>query len=227
MSNRRDGAFGPWMEAALIMTVLFSPTEPAPGNERQLTGINLQRDFFAPSQSAQDPSVLDEPINHELDNNDNFSPDDRFLVFDARTEEGGIGASRLIAKVEIATGRITPLYQPPHPNSFGPGVGAASFSHSRNEVIFIHGPFHPTGRENQYELYRRVGVIVPGDGSGAIQQADARDTQVPYTLGAFAGVPIDTSFQAMASGWALPTTMRSSRPTGVPLARTSTCARSV
>ena len=31
--------------------------------------------------------------NHELDNNDNFSPDDRFLVFDTRTVAGGIGAS--------------------------------------------------------------------------------------------------------------------------------------
>jgi hypothetical protein len=175
------------METALIMTVFLSQMETAPGNERPLTQVDLLRDFLDPSQSAQDPSVVDEPINHELDNNDNFSPDDRFLVFDARTEEGGIGASRLIAKVEIATGRITPLYQPPHPNSFGPGVGAASYSHSRNEVIFIHGPFHPTGREDQYEQYRRVGVIVPGDGSGAIQQADARDTQVPYTLGALRG----------------------------------------
>jgi len=129
----------------------------------------------------------DDRFDHALDNNDNFSPDDRFLVFDTRTAAGGIAASRMIAKVEIATGRITPLYRPEQASAFGPGVGAPSFSHRGNEVIFIHGPFHPTGPDNQYEKTRRVGLIVAGDGSGRFRLADARQTQSPYRAGALRG----------------------------------------
>jgi uncharacterized protein (TIGR01244 family) len=168
---------GIWLKGALLMAGILSSIDMTPGVERQITHSEQQRDL----------AILDGPFNHELDNNDNFSPDDRFLVFDTRTTEGGIGASRLIAKVEIDSGKITPLYQPSQPNPFGPGVGAVSYSHSRDEVLFIHGPFHPTDRESQYELYRRVGTIVAGDGSGTLQQADARDTKAPYTPGALRG----------------------------------------
>ncbi len=128
----------------------------------------------------------DSKYNHELDNNDNFSPDDRFLVFDTRPGPD-LSQARVIAKVEIATGEITELYTPQHPNAFGPGVLAASYAPNRDEVIFIHGPLHPDSAENQYEKHRRIGGIVPGDGSGAIRFADARDTQAPYTPGALRG----------------------------------------
>jgi Protein of unknown function (DUF3748) len=141
----------------------------------------------------------DAAYDHWLDNNDNFSPDDRFLVFDTRTSAGIVG-SALIAKVEIATGQITPLYRPAHPNEFGPGVAAASFAHNRDEVIFIHGPLHPTGPDDRYEKHRRVGAIVPGDGTGylksvpgdgsgrqKLQFADARNEKAAYTVGALRG----------------------------------------
>jgi len=128
----------------------------------------------------------DSAYDHLLDNNDNFSPDDRFLVFDTRTA-AGIHESALIAKVEIATGKITPLYRPEHANQFGPGVAAASFAHHRNEVIFIHGPLCPTGSQDQYEKHRRVGCIISGNGSGASTFADARNTKLPYTVGALRG----------------------------------------
>lgn len=137
--------------------------------------------------AAERQVTHDAEYHHELDNNDNFSPDDQFLVFDTRTDEGGIGASRMIAKVEIATGNITPLYESEFPNEFGPGVGAASYSHVSDEVIFIHGPFHPTGPENGYDLFRRVGVIAAGDGTGKHHLADARDVNSPYTVGALRG----------------------------------------
>ncbi|MCA9229508.1 MAG: DUF3748 domain-containing protein [Planctomycetales bacterium] len=138
-------------------------------------------------ESAERQITHGTSFHHELDNNDNFSPNDRFLVFDTRTDDGGIGASKQIAKVEIATGEITTLYQPENPGIFGPGAGAASYSHVRDEVIFIHGPFHPSGPENQYEQFRRVGVIAAGDGSGVSRLADARDTAAPFTPGALRG----------------------------------------
>lgn len=124
--------------------------------------------------------------NFALDNNDNFSPDDRFLVY-AAGMAGGSASGKLIAKVEIATGKITPLYRPDNPNEFGPGVLAAGYSHNRDEVIFIHGPIHPTGPENRYEKHCRLGAIAGGDGSGAIKFLDARNIVAPYTVGALRG----------------------------------------
>jgi hypothetical protein len=141
----------------------------------------------APRIDADERQITrDSAYDHLLDNNDNFSPDDRFLVFDTRTP-AGIQESRLIAKVEIATGKITPLYRPEHANQFGPGVAAASFAHKNNEVIFIHGPLVPTGPDNQYEKHRRLGGIVSGAGGASCTFADARNTRPPFTVGALRG----------------------------------------
>jgi hypothetical protein len=134
--------------------------------------------------AAERQVTFDSAYDHLLDNNDNFSPDDRFLLFDTRTP-AGIHESRLIAKVEIATGRITPLYRPEHASQFGPGVAAASYAHRHDEVIFIHGPLQPSGAENQYEKHRRVGCLVSG--AGRYRFADARNTKPPFTVGALRG----------------------------------------
>ncbi len=138
------------------------------------------------SNAAERQITHGSEYNHELDNNDNFSPDDLFLAFDTRPGSD-LSQARLIAKVEIATGKITPLYTPENPNEFGPGALAASFAHNRDEVIFIHGPLHPTSPENQYEKHRRIGAMVSGDGSGMLKFADARNTKPPYTVGALRG----------------------------------------
>lgn len=139
------------------------------------------------AEGAERQITHDIARNHELDNNDNFSPDDRFLVFDTRTDEGGIAASPLVGKIDIATGEITTLYETKQPNAFGPGAGAASYSHCRDEVIFIHGPFNPTSEKNQYEQFRRVGVVAAGNGSGEFHLADARNIVAPFLAGALRG----------------------------------------
>jgi dipeptidyl aminopeptidase/acylaminoacyl peptidase len=138
------------------------------------------------SDAGERQVTRDAAYDHLLDNNDNFSPDDRFLVFDTRTP-AGIHESALIAKVEIATGKVTPLYRPERANAFGPGAAAASFAHKRNDVAFIHGPLHPTGPDNQYEKHCRIGGIVNGDGSGHFRFADARNVKPPFTVGALRG----------------------------------------
>lgn len=125
-------------------------------------------------------------FNHHLDNNDNFSPDDRYLVFDTRASEG-YAESRRISKVEIATGEVTTLYETRNATEFGPVVMAASFAHQGNSVAFIHGPAAPTGPDNQYEKHRRIGGIVSGDVPGEIRFADARDIVPPFTVGALRG----------------------------------------
>lgn len=154
------------LEISIAGLLLLVATSPINAEERQLTKGT--------------------EYNFALDNNDNFSPDDRFLVF-AAGGPAGLADARLAGKVEIATGKITPLYRPENANQFGPGVMAAGFAHNRNEVIFIHGPLHPSGPDNRYEKHCRLGAIASGDGSGTIKFSDARNVVPPFTVGALRG----------------------------------------
>src|SRR5438445_853404 len=107
--------------------------------------------------------------NHMLDNNDNFSPDQRFLCYDTREMVGpGIENSRSVEMVEIATGRETVLYEAKHFVSgvqAAPGVGAASFSPVENKVVFIHGPMvEEVPVRGYYGKHNRQGAEVADDG---------------------------------------------------------------
>ncbi len=124
--------------------------------------------------------------NHNLDNNDNFSPDDRWLVYDVRTDEGGIGGCPRIEKVNVKTGEIVELYEIKDNNPWGPGVGAASYSHTEHKVAFIHGLKNVTP-ENPYQQWRRSGVIVEDAQPGVAVFMDARDVTYPFTPGALRG----------------------------------------
>lgn len=124
--------------------------------------------------------------NHDLDNNDNFSPNDQWLVYDTRTEEGGIGANGKIEKVNVITGEKEVLYELEHNKAFGPGVGAANYSHTENQVIFIHG-LSNASPDYPYQQWRRTGVIVDDEAPGAPIQMDARDISYPFTSGALRG----------------------------------------
>ncbi len=124
--------------------------------------------------------------NHDLDNNDNFSPDNEWLVYDTRTEAGGIAASSRIEKVNIKTGEKKVVFQVENNQDFGPGVGAVSYSPVRNEVVFIHGLRNCT-EENPYQQWRRTGVIVDEDQENKSIFMDARNVNFPFTKGALRG----------------------------------------
>lgn len=124
--------------------------------------------------------------NHDLDNNDNFSPDDQWLVYDTRTEKGGIGANGKIEKINIETGEKRVLYQIKQNTAYGPGVGAVSYSHIENEVVFIHGLNNAT-KDYPYEQWRRTGVIVRDNTPNQPIFMDARDISYPFTPGALRG----------------------------------------
>ena len=127
-----------------------------------------------------------DPKNHALDDNHNFSPDDRFLVYDTRPGEGFIMEGRTIEKVEIASAKISVIYYAPVPvTGQGPGVGAMSYHPTKDLVIMIHGPLTSTGLA--YDQACRYGVMVSGSGEGEAQYADARDTTEPFTPGALRG----------------------------------------
>jgi hypothetical protein len=137
--------------------------------------------YLAEKQITNDLSY-----NHDLDNNDNFSPDNQWLVYDTRTEEGGIAASAKIEKVNVETGEKKVLYVLSNNAEWGPGAGAVSYSPVDNSVVFIHGLMSLT-KENPYQQWRRTGVIINDAAPNVPVFMDARDITPPYTKGALRG----------------------------------------
>lgn len=107
--------------------------------------------------------------NHELDNNDNFSYDDKFICYDTRGTLGyGIENCTSIEIVEIATGKEIKIYQPDKIRlgiKPAPGIGAVSFHPHEYSLVFIHGPeienlYHPIQIEDIYSKANRRGCII-------------------------------------------------------------------
>jgi hypothetical protein len=108
--------------------------------------------------------------NHELDNNDNFSSDGKYLCYDTRETMGvGIDHGTTIELLELATGREIIVYKPDEivtGDAPAPGVGAVSFNLVVPEVAFIHGPPVPeVAVRGPYGKPNRNGarVILDGD----------------------------------------------------------------
>jgi hypothetical protein len=130
--------------------------------------------------------TFDLDYNHDLDNNDNFSPDDQWLVYDTRTDEGGIAISSKIEKVHVNTGEKKVLYALKANSKWGPGVGAVSYSPIDFSVVFIHGLMN-SSEENPYQQWRRTGVIIDEKNPNVPIYMDARDVDFPFTAGALRG----------------------------------------
>ena len=124
--------------------------------------------------------------NHDLDNNDNFSPDGKWLVYDTRTGIGGIGGSPSVERVNVETGENQLLFGVSDNHDYGPGAGAASYHPIENKVIFIHG-LPVCTEKNPYQQWRRTGVIVYDNQPNIPILMDARDVTFPYTAGALRG----------------------------------------
>ncbi len=118
--------------------------------------------------------------NHILDNNDNYSANGRYLVYDTRETVGpGIENCASIEQLDLFTGEEQVLYAPAPvvtgPNA-APGVGAASYSPARREVAFIHGPpVSEVDERGAYAKDNRRGAAAPGDGSQELTWLDYRD----------------------------------------------------
>lgn len=132
--------------------------------------------------------------NHDLDNNDNFSPDDRFLCYDTRgtVYNTDLANCKSIEKVEIATGEETVLWSPEYVtgDQAAPGIAAVSWHPKEDKVVFIHGPLLDEVEERgYYGIRNRTGVEVSGDGKENITKVDLRDvaTDRPTIPGAQRG----------------------------------------
>ncbi len=130
--------------------------------------------------------TLDPSYNHDLDNNDNFSPDGKWLVYDTRTDSGGIAESGKIERINIETGEIKVVYELKNNAIWGPGVGAVSYSPTANKVVFIHGLMGNT-QKNPYQQWRRTGAIVDVANPNVPIWMDARDVTPLFTAGALRG----------------------------------------
>ena len=126
------------------------------------------------------------PYNHSLDNNDNFSPDNMWLVYDTRTNNGGIRRGKTIEKVNISTKEIVTIYSAPGASETGPGTGAVSYHPIENKIIFIQGLLNHS-KDKTYEKWRRFGMLVDEDNPTHPIVTDARDVLFPFTSGALRG----------------------------------------
>lgn len=143
--------------------------------------------FFCEKPSESPRQITQAPVNHNLDNNLNFSPDSKWLCYDTRADTGlGIGDTRRIERVNAYTGKKELIYEAPdYIPGQGPGVGAVSYFPQTPQVVFIHGPFTQTGLI--YEKTCRFGALIPDDGSAKVTITDARDVVPPFTPGALRG----------------------------------------
>ena len=124
---------------------------------------------------VEERALTSSPKNHEMDNNDNFSADGRYLCYDTREMLGpGIDNSQTVEVLELATGREIVIYRPDKSvtgEKPAPGVGAVSFNLSGREVAFIHGPMvDEVSWRGPYAKPNRTGARVTIDGE--IRQVD-------------------------------------------------------
>jgi hypothetical protein len=120
------------------------------------------------------------PRGHDLDNNDNFTPDGRYVLFDTRETMGpGIEHCTAIGILDTQSGEELPLYEL---SAFAvgeraaPGIGAASFSPDGENAIFIHGPrLEEVAVRGPYGKPNRTGALVRRDAPGVVHWLEMRD----------------------------------------------------
>ena len=130
--------------------------------------------------------LTNDSYGHLLNSTQVFSPDDEWIVYDTRNDDGGIGVTGSIEMVNVKTGKVQALYRTEHQTEYGPGVGAATFSPVDPTVLFIHG-IRNADKERPYGFTRRTGVAIRTDHPFKPIFMDARNIVPPFTPGALRG----------------------------------------
>ncbi|GAA4781021.1 DUF3748 domain-containing protein [Olivibacter ginsenosidimutans] len=123
---------------------------------------------------------------HTIHNTQVFSKDGQWIVYDTRNDDTQIGSTSSIELVHTKTGERRVLYRTNHQSTYGPGVGAATFSPVADTVIFIHG-IRNADISQPYSATRRTGVAIAIDHPLKPIFMDARDIMPPFTKGALRG----------------------------------------
>jgi hypothetical protein len=127
--------------------------------------------------------LTDSPYGHILTNTAVWSSDGKWIVYDIRSDPAGthFDGTR-IERVHVDSGRVEVLYE----SQNGACCGVATYHPTRDEVVFILGPEHPTP-DWQYAACHRQGVIVDANNPGVTWPLDARNLVPPFTAGALRG----------------------------------------
>lgn len=123
---------------------------------------------------------------HFLNSTQVFSPDDKWIVYDTRNDDGGIGVTGTIEMVNVETGEIKQLYKTNNQTKFGPGVGAVTFSPKDDTVLFIHG-IRNADENKPYGFARRTAVAIDINKPFEPLFMDGRNITAPFTPGALRG----------------------------------------
>lgn len=123
---------------------------------------------------------------HFLNSTQVFSPNNEWIVYDTRNDDGGIGVTGSVEMVNTLTGKIQPLYRTQNQTQYGPGVGAVTFSPVEPVVLFIHG-IRNANQEHPYGFARRTGVAIYTDKPFEPVFFDARNVTAPFSPGALRG----------------------------------------
>ncbi len=123
---------------------------------------------------------------HTLNNTQVFSPDDQWIVYDTRNQDTELGQTCCIRMLNVRTQEDRLLYQTSNQTEFGPGVGAATFSPVRPQILFLHG-LRNANAQYPYAMTRRTGVVINLDQPQRPHFLDGRDVTPPFTRGALRG----------------------------------------
>lgn len=127
--------------------------------------------------------ITSAPHGHILTNTAVWSPDSGRIVYDVRSDaEGSKFDGTRIETVDVQSGEVRTLYE----SKNGACCGVATFHPTKDRVVFILGPEHPTP-DWSYGPSHRQGVIVDAAKPGVAIPLDARDLVPPFTAGALRG----------------------------------------
>ena len=134
-----------------------------------MIGCSGDKNTETPYVAMNEKQITLSAKTHALDNNDNFSPDGKYLCYDTRATvfNTDLANTKSIEMVEIGTGTETILWNPPNVSGekAAPGVAAVSWHPSQNKVVFIHGPLlEEVEFRGYYDKPNRTGVEVSADG---------------------------------------------------------------
>jgi hypothetical protein len=127
--------------------------------------------------------LTDSLYGHILTNTAVWSSDGKWIIYDTRSDPAGsVFDGTRIERVHVDSGRVEVLYE----SRNGASCGVVTCRPTRDEVVFILGPEHPTP-DWQYSACHRQGVIVDANNPGVARPHDARDLVPPFTPGALRG----------------------------------------
>lgn len=82
--------------------------------------------------AAETRQLTQDPRNHDLDNNQNFTRDGKWLIYDTRNP--GIPESKTIERIHVESGQVEVLYEA-EKGAMGPALGAGAASFSPTDVV--------------------------------------------------------------------------------------------